>query len=287
MKLKDINIRDPFILCCNDMYYMYGKKSLEQKGFVVYKSNDLIEWEAPIQVFTPNVDFWADKDFWAPEVHYYCNRYYMLASFKSETRRRATQILVADAPDGEFHTISDTPVTPEEWDSLDGTLYIDRFGKPHIVFCHEWEQGGNGSVCEMVLSDDLKTAITKPRILWYAGDCKKSTDAIPHKKSLVTDGPFMYRLKNNELICIWSTFTENGYSEFVSRSDNGDIDGNWSIDPKPLLEAEGGHGMIFHLKDGKPMFVMHSPNCRGLERAELFEVMEQDNSIVLTPYNIE
>lgn len=284
MQLKDIYIRDPFILWSNDMYYMYGKKYLEQKGFVVYKSKDLKEWSEPKQVFIPDENFWADRDFWAPEVHFYNNRYYMFASFKSETRRRATQIFVADAPDAEFRPVSDIPVTPEDWESLDGTLYIDRFGKPHIVFCHEWEQGGNGSVCEMSLSDDLSIAITKPRVLWYASDCKNSINALSHKKSLVTDGPFMYRLKNNELICIWSTFTENGYSEFVAGSDNGDIDGNWSIAPTPLVEADGGHGMIFNLKDGRPMFVMHSPNLKGLERAELYEVIEKDNTIVLTSY---
>lgn len=33
-------------------------------------------------------------------------------------------ILRADMPDGEFVPISDTPITPDEWEALDGTRYV-------------------------------------------------------------------------------------------------------------------------------------------------------------------
>ena len=173
------------------------------------------------------------------------------------------------------------PVTPDEWEALDGTLYIDRCGKPHLVFCHEWEQGGNGSVCEMTLSDDLKSAVTNPRVLWYASDCSKAVSAFEHKKAFVTDGPFFYRLENNELICIWSTFTQLGYSELVAKSDNGDIDGNWTIEDEPLLDIDGGHGMIFDAGESGMKFVIHSPNTEGLERAKIYDMIENNNTIIL------
>lgn len=281
MQLNDIYIRDPFILFCDGVYYMYGNKHLEQRGFFVYKSNNLKEWSEPKQVFTPDEKFWGDRDFWAPEVHYYNNKYYMIASFKSETRKRASHILVSDTPDGDFIPLTDNPITPEEWECLDATLYIDRYSKPHIIFCYEWVQGGNGSVYEMPLSDDLTKAIGEPRVLWYASDCDCAVDALPNKKSIVTDGPFMYRLKNGELICIWSTFTKCGYSVLIARSDNGDIDGNWTIDSEKLLEVDGGHGMIFSSDCDKKMFVMHSPNTKDLERAKIYEVVENDNTIEL------
>ena len=134
----------------------------------------------------------------------------------------------------------------------------------------------------MTLSDDLKKSISEPRILWYASDCESAVDALSHVKSLVTDGPFVYRLKNGELICIWSTFTKCGYTEFVARSDNGDIDGNWSIDKKPLLKVDGGHGMIFKAKDGATKFIMHSPNVEGQERAIIYDIFEEDNTMVIS-----
>ena len=275
MRLSEIYIRDPYILPYNGTYYMYGKTIENETGFWVYKSKDLEEWSKPEKVFTPPMDFWADRDFWAPEVHQYKGKFYMFASFKAENRCRATQILVSDAPDEQFVPLTDRPITPTEWECLDGTLYVDKKGKPHMIFCHEWTQIGDGTICEIELSDDLKTKVSEPRMLWKASDHKDVVDAVAGIESKVTDGPFLYRLVNGELICIWSSFNKNGYMELVSRSDNGDIDGNWIIDEHPLSAQCGGHGIIFNTFDGKAMFVMHCPNEHPDERA-VISVFELD-----------
>ncbi len=284
MKLKDIYIRDPYILAYGNTYYMYGKAKLEDLSFCVYKSKDLDEWSEPQKVFTPDTNFWADRDFWAPEVHLYKDKFYMFASFKSEDKCRGTQILVSEKPDGNFVPLTSEPVTPRDWECLDGTLYIDKKGHPHIVFCHEWLQVGDGMVCEMELSDDLKCAITKPRVLWKASQHPKVVDLSKDCLSKITDGPFFYRLQSGKLVCIWSSFIKNGgngYVELVSESDNGDIDGNWSINEKPLFSDKGGHGMVFETFDGKKMFVLHSPNVAPDERAVMFELLENENEIML------
>lgn len=279
MDIKDICIRDPYILPYKGVYYMYGKTN--PTNFCVYKSNDLKEWSEPKTVFEKTAEFWADRDFWAPEVHEYKGRFYMFASFKSENHHRATQILVSDKPDGQFKPLTDTPITPKDWECLDGTLYIDKQGKPHIVFCHEWTQIGDGTICSMELSDDLKTAVGEPKLLWKASDYSGTVD-MNEEISKITDGPFLYRMKDGELICIWSTFTENGYSELVSRSDNGDIDGKWIADDIPLSARNGGHGMIFKTFDGTAMFVMHCPNDSPLERAVIHRIEENGEEIKLS-----
>lgn len=277
MLLKDIYIRDPFILPYEGVYYMYGKQKLNLHGFCVYKSTDLVNWSEAKTVFTPPTDFWADRDFWAPEVHFYKGKFYMFASFKAEDKCRATQILVADKPDGDFVPLTNKPITPPDWECLDGTLYVDKKGKPHIVFCHEWIQIVNGTVCELELTEDLKEAVGEPRLLWSATD---HPDVIKGD-GYVTDGPFLHRLENGELICIWSSFNKNGYMEIISRSDNGDIDGNWTADKKPLSAEKGGHGMIFKTFDGRKMFVMHCPNNDPDERAVLHEIVENGSEISL------
>lgn len=280
MNIKDICIRDPYILPYKDMYYMYGKTN--PTNFCVYKSRDLREWSEPEQVFEKNEDFWADREFWAPEVHEYNDKFYMFASFRSENHNRATHILVSDRPDGQFKPLTARPATPENWSCLDGTLYIDKKGKPHIVFCHEWTQVGDGTICYAELSENLEKVIGEPKILWKASDFPGTVDAIAEENSKVTDGPFLYRMKNGELICIWSTFTKNGYSEIVSRSDNGDIDGKWIADNIPLSARHGGHGMIFRAFDGTTMFVMHCPNDTPLERAVIYRLEEDGDKIKLS-----
>ena len=284
MKLNEINIRDPFIVPENGRDYMYGTRGKgcweSQKtpgmGFDVYISEDLETWSDPISVFEQSDDFWGTHNFWAPEVHKYNGKFYMFASFKNAERNRGTQILVSDTPDGKFTPITEYPVTPEEWMALDGTLYVDKNGDPHIVFCHEWSQIADGEICEMKLSADLTKAVSQPRTLFKASDPYWARKECDH---WVTDGPFMYRGESGRLYMIWSSFTDSGYVQAVCYSDNGDIDGNFSHDLPLLAEKDGGHGMIFTGFDGKTYLVLHRPNSNPDERPALTQIIEKDGHL--------
>ena len=286
MKINDIYIRDPYILFFEDKYYMYGKISLHSTEFVVYESVDLKIWSEPKVVFSPTEDFWGKNDFWAPEVHIYNGKFYMFASFKADDACRGTHILKADAPDGMFVPVSDTPITPRNWEALDGTLYIDKNDEPHIVFSHEWEQIGEGTICEMRLSKDLVTPMSEPRVLWSASDFAGSVNAAEDDRlSLVTDGPYLFRTQKDELYCMWSTIGQNGYMMVLSKSDNGDIDGNWTVIQKPLYDKNGGHGMIFNSKSGEKNLVLHQPNIHPLERANIYIIKETEEGFALERRN--
>ena len=278
MKLNEIHLRDPFMLADNDKYYLYGTRCGEMKppGFDVYISDDLDEWSNPAEVFGKSENFWSDRDYWAPEVHKYKGRYYMFATFKSETRRSGTQILVSDNPSGPFAAHSETPVTPSDWECLDGTFYIDKTGTPYMIFCHEWVQINDGEMCAVQLSQDLRTAAGKPFLLFTASE---PDWAMKDKPTFVTDGPFLYRSANGELLMIWSSFSHNGYVEAVAYSDNGEINGKWNHKPDLLFSRDGGHGMIFTSKAGKLMFIMHSPNISPNERPVLKNIYEKNGTL--------
>ena len=177
MKNSDIHIRDPYVLVQNGKYYLYGSRGGscwgQGGGFDVYTGTDLENWEGPFEVFHNDGSFWTDREYWAPECHVYNGAYYLLASFKNEGVCRGTQILRAERPEGPFAPISDGPVTPRNWECLDGTLYVSPSGDPWMVFCHEWVQAGNGEVCAIPLTPDLRAAAGEARILFRAGDAPK------------------------------------------------------------------------------------------------------------------
>ena len=173
----DIHIRDPFVLpvTAEQRYYLYGTTGPEcwtnsASGFDYYTGSDLQHWEGPFPAFRPPTGFWADRNFWAPEVHAFRGRYYLFASFKAEGACRGTQILAADGPQGPFVPISAGPVTPRDWECLDGTLYVDAHDQPWIVFCHEWVQVSDGEICALPLSEDLRSALDQPRLLFRASE---------------------------------------------------------------------------------------------------------------------
>lgn len=294
MKTTDIQIRDPFVLPIEDdkTYYLFGTTDKncwgEGTGFDCYKSNDLENWEGPIQAFRPPENFWAKKNFWAPEVHAFKGRYYMFASFKAEKQYRGTQILVSDSVSGPFKPLVDRPVTPQNWECLDGTLYVDRSGHPWIVFCHEWTQVHNGAIYAMQLSDDLTKSAGRPVFLFNASEgpwVKQSewpeNDPRSTFPPYVTDGPCLHRLQNGKLVMLWSSTGDKGYAMGIAQSQSGDITGPWIQQESPLWSDDGGHGMLFRTHDARLLLTFHQPNNTPKERPVFIEIEETEDSLQL------
>ncbi len=278
MKNCDINIRDPFVLNFEGKYYMYGTRAsnfgCETGGFDVYVGTDLENWSKPIQVFDSQKYGYNSHVNWAPEVHKVGNSFYMLATFTKPDGLRGTYILKSEKPDGEFKPHSNGSLTPDGWECLDGTLYEEN-GKYYCVFCHEHTQILNGTVCCVELSGDLRKTVSKPTELFDAGSfLKRQATESCHN---VTDGPFMYRLKNGKLLMIWSTCAD-AYLQCVASSNNGSILGEWSHE-KPIFTDNGGHGMVFCTFEGELRLTLHCPNTQTKERPMFFDLKETDNSL--------
>ncbi len=287
LKKEQIQMRDPFVLRHEPegCYYLYGSTDPDiwkskGIGFDVYRSKDLEHWEGPFPAFRPEANFWSDKNYWAPEVHAYSGKYYMFATFKTDGVCRGTQVLIADHPLGPFVPHSDGPVTPRDWECLDGTLYVDGQGEPWMIFCHEWVQIVNGTICAIRLSPGLDKAIGQPIELFAA---RNAAWVEPVKNGLgyVTDGPFVHRCADGTLLLLWSSFRGGRYAQAIARSANGEIDGHWEHLPEPIYESDGGHGMIFRTFGGELLLALHTPNKTPLERAVFLPLVEQDGRLKL------
>lgn len=267
LKLSDINIRDPFILCENSNYYLYGTRAKNfgrrVNGFDVYTSKDLENWSSAKHCFNAGKFGLNSGVCWAPEVHKYGEKYYMFATFTRKNGMRGTFSLVCDTPDGEFVKHSNDALTPKEWECLDGTLYISKNGNPYLVFCHEHTQIIDGTVCYIRLNDDLSEPIGEAVTLFHGSE-PYWADRLSKGEHYITDGPFMYRKSENDLYMIWSTFIGGKYAQCIAKSDNGEIDGNF-IHLEPLIKNDGGHGMLFSAND-ELYLTYHYPNKSKLER---------------------
>ena len=280
MKCDEINIRDPYILVYEDTYYMYGTRAEttfkgEAFGFDVYKSKNLTDWEGPVEIFHRPENFFSKTSYWAPEVYFRDGKFYMFATFGSGKNGLGTAVLTADSPEGPFRMWSDGYVTPKDWRCLDGTLYIAKNGKPYMVFCHEWKQVHDGTICAIELSNDLKKAVGEPVKLFSASQGKPFAMKFL-LRNYVTDGPFLIRTEDGKLHMLWSTYSKTGYVEAMAHSDNDDIDGNWSVDRELLFDHDGGHGMIFKDLNGQYRLVLHYPNTTSQEHPQFTPLSYQD-----------
>ena len=285
MKREEIRIRDPYILPYNGKYYLYGT-GIPQKDdinigrqFWCYISENLEEWSEPILCFDAPNDFWAEKNFWAPEVHIYKGRFYMFATFYADGKFRVTQALVADKPQGPYQVWS-KPLTPLDWMSLDGTLYVED-SIPYLVFCHEWLQVGDGEIALIPLKEDLSGPSGEAKILFFASESGWAHSInVGEKEGIVTDGPWLVK-SEDELLMFWSSFHCGSYAVGMAVSESGTIVGPWKHLDSLLFEKNGGHGMMFKAYDGKLYFVLHQPNNSPLERPCFFEIQKTDKGYQL------
>ena len=282
-------IRDPFVVAENGVYYLYESKPWSGgDGVFVRTSRDLATWTEKKRVMSipDGVDCTA---VWAPEVHKYRGKYYLFATIteKDGTREirpmaegvepgrlhpRGTWIFSSERPEGPFLPVSNGPATPKDWVSLDGTLVVED-GKPYMVFCHEWVQTKIGRMCYAPLKDDLSGFAGEPKIMFAAADAMPGAGR-------VTDGPFFLRSeKSGALHMIWSNMVKGkGYCVLQRTSASGKLAGPWTED-SVLFGRNGGHGMVFRTFDGRLMLTLHQPNKTPDERMKLFEIEDAGHSL--------
>ena len=290
--LDRIYLSDPFILAdeSDSTYYMYGSGG---RGLVYSRaSKDLKNWTEPFVVYRFPEDHWAGSraSSWASEVHRYKGKFYLFTTSHSDEviesipdrfdiPRRGTQIYVSDSPRGPFKAFTDRAHTPEDWASLDGTLWVED-GVPYMIFCHEWLQTYDGTMELVRLPDDLGIPQQEPVTLFTASDADWAGEMLELGEKTygldlggyVTDGPYVFRTQTGRLGMIWSTWGEKRYALGAAYSESGKVAGPWIQEEDPLFGENGGHGMLFYTFTGNRMLSMHyvDPESERQRRQPMF-----------------
>jgi GH43 family beta-xylosidase len=308
MQFSDFYLHDPFILPhkATGTYYLYngaGPRLLggQRSGVVAHKSKDLIHWDGPHKVFEVPDGLWADpaQGVWAPEVHLYRGKYYLLATLhnnkrplkyddedklpmyngrKAKPHMRGTQIFMSESPDGPFVPLGNSPAPPEDFMTLDGTLFVED-GVPYMVYAHEWIQVLDGTMEAVPLKPDLSARTGEPLLLFKASEApwvasqEKKPDRLP---TYVTDGPCLYRTRNGKLLMLWSSYRDGLYVETLAHSTSGKLRGPWK-QGEVLVGNDSGHGMLFESFDGRFMMVLHQPFRQA--RGKLFEMEDTGDTL--------
>ena len=298
--LDSIRLSDPFILAdkATNTYYMTGT------GGMLWKSADLKRWDGPYAVAQPDPDSWMGPKpmIWAAELHAVNGKYYYFATFtnravkidtvgENSIERRASHVLVSDKPDGPYVPMRDATYLPADKPTLDGTYWVDRDGKPYMVYCYEWLQNNNGTIEKIELKPDLSGSIGPGKLLFRASDSpwSREKDATGRDRpNKVTDGPFLFLTKTGRLGMLWTSWVYDVYTQGVAYSTSGTLDGPWVHEKEPITPPNIGHGMLFHTFDGKLCLSAHrhtSVNGRTIRIPRLFEADLSGNRLTIgKPY---
>lgn len=289
MNREKVNIRDPYILLHEGIYYLYGTRSAtcwgEADGFDCYKSEDLENWEGPIEIFHKPEGFFADRNYWAPECYFVNGYFYLVTTFGSAEGKKGIYILRSEQPEGPFELYSER-LTPEMWSCIDGTLYWEN-ETPYLIFSHSFEDSPSGDMCLIPLDPTLQKTAGEPKLLFEAAEAKWA-HPVPFAKIefgmdgdvYFTDGPCVFRAEN-ELYMFWSSWGTNGISVGVAKSETGEVNGSWIQQETPVFPENGGHGMVFRDKEENLQFVLHYPNDKYKEHPEFRKIINKNGQLQL------
>lgn len=252
-KKSRVPLGDPFIMFWNGTYYAYG--TFSSNGIVVYVSDDLVNWHVPQELNNGIVlhkdDVWGERWFWAPEVYYLNNKFYMYYSADEHVC-----VAYSDSPLGPFRQDLKKPMIEGE-KTIDNTLYIDDDGKPYMFFCR-FNDGLNIWVVEL---DDNLFEIKEETMKKCINVSQEWEEIWPR----VNEGAFIIKHKN----LYYMTYSANSYeSQYygIGFATANSPTGPWNkYEYNPILQKPGdlvgvGHSSMFTDKDGNLKIVFHAHN---------------------------
>lgn len=132
-------VADPFVIDGEDgFYYAYGTSDkLNGYGFLVWRSKDLANWEEVGTAYYMSKDTWGVRDFWAPEVTKYNDKYYLHYTAKDKEGKIKIGMSVADTPVGPFNDIKDEPFFYPGYNVIDSNIIIDDDGRMYMYYSRD------------------------------------------------------------------------------------------------------------------------------------------------------
>ena len=277
---------DPFFFADADskMYYhVYPRYN--QNGtpaaLDLFESPDMKNWRKSGVAWEPSPTFLGNNDCWAPDIYEYKGKHYIFVTFSRikditdishwntgnfEIKAGTTVLKSDNGPQGPYreHAAGGAlNVTPTEWMCIDGSLYVDKEGKPWMIYSGELTQFLDGRVYAQRMSDDLSSLIDEPHLLFTASQAPWVKDSGVQNGSAVfiTDAPYIWRDEDSgNLIMLWSSNSRTGYAMGQAISKSGDVLGPWEHEPEQLNTDTGGHGHIFKDLDGNLSVSYHTKN---------------------------
>lgn len=255
-----IRLADPTIFYHKDIYYLYGTggdKDTNQ-GFVVYTSSDLKSWKGPVGVSEGYAlkkgDAFGDKGFWAPQVFFHKNKFYM-----AYTANEQIAIAISDSPLGPFKQDIKKPLIDQKR-NIDPFVFIDDNGKKYLY--HVIVANGGNRIFVAELKKDLSKI--RDKTLTKCVEADTLWENTEKAKWSVVEGPTVIK-KNGLYYLIYSAndFRSPDYAVgyAVSKSPVGPwkkYSGNPGLSKHNTGVNGSGHGDLFKDKKDNWWYVFHT-----------------------------
>jgi len=256
-------IGDPFVLTHDGLYYLYCTSS-SRKGFFVWTSEDLVNWEKhglALSNETPGI--LGINRFWAPEVIEFKGKFYMTYSAGDTDDVLKICLAVSDHPLGPFKSYQ-SPWYEHNLSHIDATIFIEG-DSAYTYFVRDCSTNiidgrPTSQIFVARLNDDLRTFINDPELVITPDQVWEDINGT----ILWNEGPFVLKHEGK----YYMTYSANGFNtnEYcVGYAISDDPYGPWiKADENPILKAKldigvsgPGHNSFAYSPDGTELFMVY------------------------------
>ena len=270
VSMDDMEMKNPFIHYDReaDCYYMVGD------GGYMWVSGDLRTWVGPYDVLDQDTASWigAEPVITSPEIHRFDGKYYYMATFERPDvmvpdaagrpfARRSCVALVADDIRGPYRTIdSGSSLLVESEMAAHPTFGIDPLGVSYMIYTHQGEQNGDGTVQIVRFSKDLGRRVGEAYIMFSATGNLWSGSVVGGERrfSPVMEAPFLFVTDEKEMGILFTSYIggEKAIGAAYTQTGEYGYNGPWVVEQQPLLTGNVGSASIFADFDGTKVLVV-------------------------------
>lgn len=253
----DVFTADPAAMVHGGKVYLYAghdeakdnTKFFEMHDWLVYSSADMVNWEAHGPRLHVKDFKWAKGDAWASQIIEKNGKFYWYITARHNDTKPgfAIGVAVGDSPLGPFKdalgkaliTNDMTTDTPNDWDDIDPSVFIDNDGQAYLFW-------GNSKP---------RYAKLKPNMIELDGPIVPVT-GLPE----FTEAIWVHKYKDNYYLSYAMGFPEKlGYA--MSKSITGpweykgilnEVAGNTPTNHQAIIEFNNKHYFIYHTGAGRP-----------------------------------
>lgn len=299
-------IGDPFILKAPDgMYFMYATSAAD--GIKAWKSDDMIKWESVDYIYHKTEKTWGEINFWAPEVIFYKNKYYLFysASVPDKIVHR-TGVATCNTPYGPFIDIFNRPMFDPGYAALDASPYINDDGSKYLYYSKdcvenvvEGRHESHSYVVEM--NEDMTGVIGEPVFLTKPDE---DWEKLSGPEWLWNEGQHVFKRNGiyylmysanstaDNTYCVGYATSDKPMGPFVKYAGNPILKSVYDDNGKCIISAPG-HNSVTKSPDGNDYYIAYhvhtNPEVMGGDRQMFIDKMEfkEDGSIYIDGPNFK
>lgn len=247
---------DPSVVRVEDDYWATATSSEWAPLFPILHSNNLNDWEIESHVFPDSLPNWAEAHFWAPEIAYDNDRYFIYYTAKKKEGPLCVGVASSKSATGPYEDHG--PIVCQEAGAIDGFQIRDDEGRLYLIWKEDGNSRGEPTPMWGQEMNEERTELIGEKFELFRNDSETWEGNLVEGAYLLKKDGYFYAFYSGDACCGRGCT----YGVGVARARN--LRGPWEKHEENPIKKEdeewkcAGHGSLVQTSTGEYYFLYHA-----------------------------